>query len=264
MSDVSLVFHETEFAVVEKDGQNWVTGLQVASALGYKNPSADSINLYNRHAEEFTPGMTQIIKLMTPGGYQDVRVFSLRGAHLLAMFARTERAAEFRRWVLDILDGAISAVPPAPTFVTSNLSHGADLIVAADRTFRGVLRAARSAGMGLPQALRVANQQTILRTGMDMLHELGVDPDTPGAGESEMPADDPVVVAVTTWAANAEPERYYSIEAIVCEALGIPPGHKKLVRLVGKVGPLLRRLGWRRERVRSGRHNMVALWIKAA
>ena len=33
-----------------------------------------------------------------------VRIFSLRGCHLLAMFARTPIAKQFRRWVLDVLD----------------------------------------------------------------------------------------------------------------------------------------------------------------
>lgn len=33
-----------------------------------------------------------------------VRIFSLRGCHLLAMFARTPVAKAFRRWVLDVLD----------------------------------------------------------------------------------------------------------------------------------------------------------------
>lgn len=66
---------------------------------------------------------------------------------------------------------------PSPAFETRNLSHGADLAVAADRTFRGFLRSARSAGLRLPQALHVANRQTIARTGMDMLAELGVVPE---------------------------------------------------------------------------------------
>lgn len=65
---------------------------------------------------------------------------------------------------------------PAPQFVTSNLAHGADLAVAADRTFRSFMRAARSAGVALPKALRIANAQTLRRTGMDMLAELGVEP----------------------------------------------------------------------------------------
>jgi prophage antirepressor-like protein len=33
-----------------------------------------------------------------------VRVFSLRGAHLVSMFANTSVAKLFRKWVLDILD----------------------------------------------------------------------------------------------------------------------------------------------------------------
>lgn len=32
------------------------------------------------------------------------RVFSLRGAHLIGMFARTNKAQEFRRWVLDVIE----------------------------------------------------------------------------------------------------------------------------------------------------------------
>lgn len=35
---------------------------------------------------------------------KSVRIFSLRGAHLIAMFSRTPVAKEFRKWVLDILD----------------------------------------------------------------------------------------------------------------------------------------------------------------
>lgn len=46
--------------------------------------------LYSRHADEFTPSMTAVVKLQTPGGLQDVRVISLRGAHLLGMLARTD------------------------------------------------------------------------------------------------------------------------------------------------------------------------------
>ena len=40
----------------------------------------------------------------TAGGLQKVRIFSLRGAHLIAMFARTKIAKTFRKWMLDVLD----------------------------------------------------------------------------------------------------------------------------------------------------------------
>lgn len=47
----------------------------------------------------------ETVKLTDPRGVeQNARIFSLRGAHLLAMFSRTNKAKEFRKWVLDVLD----------------------------------------------------------------------------------------------------------------------------------------------------------------
>lgn len=50
-----------------------------------------------------------VINLTTSGNLKRaVRIFSLRGAHLIAMFARTKIAKEFRKWVLNILDKEIA------------------------------------------------------------------------------------------------------------------------------------------------------------
>lgn len=82
----------------------WLTSTDIANALQYKS-SKSITNLFNQNADEFTSGMTQVIESVTSGNYRKkVRVFSLRGAHLIAMFSRTDVAKEFRRWVLDILD----------------------------------------------------------------------------------------------------------------------------------------------------------------
>src|SRR5690606_4430837 len=86
----SLTFHDTEFEIVDHNGQPWLRGFQIGSALGYKNPSADMAKLYERNADEFTDQMTALIELHTSGGKQQVRIFSLRGAHLLAMLSRTK------------------------------------------------------------------------------------------------------------------------------------------------------------------------------
>jgi len=120
MNALSLSFKDTNFQITDINGQPWLRGLQVASALGYKNPAADIVNLYNRNADEFTDSMTQVIELPTAGGKQQVRVFSLRGCHLLGMLARTKVAKEFRRWVLDVLEetllnGKVSDGPAAKT-----------------------------------------------------------------------------------------------------------------------------------------------------
>lgn len=98
-----LQFHNTNFAYMEMAGEKWLTASEVGQALEYADDKAIH-RIFNRHADEFSPQMTGMVKLTTPGGMQDMRVFSLRGAHLIAMFARTPKAKEFRRWVLEILD----------------------------------------------------------------------------------------------------------------------------------------------------------------
>lgn len=109
-----LEFDGQEFDVVGHGGQPCLTLADVAVALygkggGQTDAPLDSHirqvqRLYARHADEFTDSMTAMVEMVTPGGRQRVRVFSLRGAHLLGMFARTDRAKKFRRWVLDVID----------------------------------------------------------------------------------------------------------------------------------------------------------------
>lgn len=99
----ALCFNDVQFDVIPQNSQPWVRSPQIAEALGYGQ--ANRINdLYARHADEFTDAMTAVITLPTEGGPQETRIFSLRGCHLLAMFARTPVAKSFRRWVLDVLD----------------------------------------------------------------------------------------------------------------------------------------------------------------
>lgn len=112
----ALQFQNTHFDVVDRNGTPWLRGFQIGNALGYADP-AMVLRLYHKHADEFTADMTALVKLPTEGGVQEVRIFSPRGCYALGMFARTQIAAEFRKWVLDVLEGK-HAVPPAPTFPT--------------------------------------------------------------------------------------------------------------------------------------------------
>lgn len=105
-----LTFHSTTFSYMEMAGQIWLTAAEVGQALDYADDKAIH-RIFNRHSDEFTTQMTGVVRATTPGGMQDVRVFSLRGAHLIGMFARTAKAKEFRRWVLDVLDSQISTFP---------------------------------------------------------------------------------------------------------------------------------------------------------
>ena len=99
----ALSFHSTTFGIVDHQGQPWLKANEIAQALGYADESAIN-RIYARRCDEFTDAMTCSVKLTDQIQTREIRIFSLRGAHLLAMFARTAVAKEFRAWVLDLLD----------------------------------------------------------------------------------------------------------------------------------------------------------------
>ncbi len=109
-----LVFENTEFDVVDLHNVPWLRGQQIADALKYKNPRQAIDDIYSRNADEFTEEMTRVLELPTAGGVQPVRIFSPRGAYLLGMLARTDKAKAFRAWVLDVLEGKIAPVQSRP------------------------------------------------------------------------------------------------------------------------------------------------------
>lgn len=128
----------------------------------------------------------------------------------------------------------------APQFTTRQLDHGADLAVAADRTFRSFLRAARSSGLRLPQALAVANRQTVARTGMDMLAEIGIDP--VDAGGQDLAAD-PLAAQLVEWIGKHAPGPWRVVD-IVGDLLGLPPDDPEFRRASVRVANLLRAQGY--------------------
>lgn len=132
-SAIALTFHDLQFDLVEhRSGEPWLRIHEISEALGYQDTRSVT-NLYNSNAAEFTTSMTALVKLPTAGGVQEVRIFSLRGAHLLGMFARTDRATEFRRWALDVLER--QAQPPAPQL----LGQTFDRVVAERDALRAML-----------------------------------------------------------------------------------------------------------------------------
>ncbi len=104
----ALAFRNTEFEIIDRNNQPWLRATQIDLALDYADGKAIQ-RIYSRNKDEFTDAMTGVVKLTTPTGEQESRIFSLRGAHLLAMLSRTAVAKEFRRWVLDILEGVTEA-----------------------------------------------------------------------------------------------------------------------------------------------------------
>jgi prophage antirepressor-like protein len=109
----TLAFQGVEIKPLHRDHQTWLRLPQIEAALGYAAKGTSLARIFARHADEFTKSMTRVLKLKTAGGMQPVRIFSLRGAHLLAMFARTDVAKAFRVWVLDLIDAEIKRQAPA-------------------------------------------------------------------------------------------------------------------------------------------------------
>ena len=113
----TLTFNNNTLTTINQDNQVWLTSSDLATALGYAD--GKSINrIFSRNEDEFSVNMTQVIEGVnsttsskTKGLKVKTRIFSLRGCHLLAMFARTDIAKAFRVWVLDILDRETKTTP---------------------------------------------------------------------------------------------------------------------------------------------------------
>ena len=103
MTSLALSFNDVNFTPVQQDNQAWITSRELGQALGYSRE--DAVNkIFERNSDEFTGSMTRNVKLTLQGQAREVRVFSLRGCHLIAMLSRTAIAKQFRKWVLDVLD----------------------------------------------------------------------------------------------------------------------------------------------------------------
>jgi prophage antirepressor-like protein len=122
LASQSLTFNGVVLMPLSLGGQLWFRSSELARALGYKDENSVR-RIYERNADEFTDDMTQVIEILdTVNLTVRVRIFSLRGCHLLAMFAQTPVAKVFRKWVLDVLDRfgernpipALSAAPFSP------------------------------------------------------------------------------------------------------------------------------------------------------
>lgn len=107
----ALTFNDITLTPIPHQNSLWIRAAELARALGLSREDKVA-QIYQRHADEFTPEMSQLIENVVEPQNEvfpnlsagRCRIFSLRGCHLVAMFARTPVAKAFRRWVLDVLD----------------------------------------------------------------------------------------------------------------------------------------------------------------
>lgn len=118
--EMALTFNDVTLSPISHQNNLWIRAVELAHALGYAQENSVS-RIYRSNSDEFTPDMTQVIEIFDGADSAlstKARIFSLRGCHLVAMFARTPVAKAFRRWVLDVLDRLDAeqhAASPSPT-----------------------------------------------------------------------------------------------------------------------------------------------------
>lgn len=93
-------FHDTEFHIVDANGEKWVTVKQVAEALGYSAP--DKLNQLIRRNPQAFQGKTFSLKLSENAGRPETLV-SYHGVIRIAMWSKAPKALEFQDWAEDIL-----------------------------------------------------------------------------------------------------------------------------------------------------------------
>ncbi len=145
MSSLALSFNDVNFSPVQHNNQIWLTASELAKALGYAKSDAVT-QIYERNKDEFNASMTLTLNMSAKGNIEtlnmsvskkdrnlmrNIRIFSLRGCHLITFFARTSVAKQFRKWVLDVLDKEIGA-PVAKTHKSERepLTNAVNLLIA--------------------------------------------------------------------------------------------------------------------------------------
>lgn len=162
----------------------WFVAGDIAGILGFKH-----VPHMVRMVDDDEKG-THIVD--TPGGKQDVSIINESGLYACILKSRRPEAKTFRKWVTSEVLPSIRAhgsygMPRSESVSRDeplSLSHRADILVSADRTFRAALRSGRSAGLRMTQALRRANEIALQNTGINMLaalqaEDIAVEPAAP-------------------------------------------------------------------------------------
>lgn len=166
------------------NGQPTTTSLAIAERFGKRHDNVLQSIQKLECSEEFRLLNFQGTSRTVPGPNGATRLEAMYavtkdGFMFLAMgFTGKEAAAWKERFIAafnaierQLLENAAAQQIPQPS-AQLFLSHTADIIVAADRTFRAGMRTGRQAGLSTAQSIRRANKLAYLKTGINMLEEL--------------------------------------------------------------------------------------------
>lgn len=148
--------------------------------------------------------------------------------------------------------GQTTTLPPK---TAPSLNYRADAVVSAARCFNGLMRVAGSLKLDHSQAATAADQSAMRHTGVSVLSELGISPDDlpehiPQTRPKVPSAADDLENKVKEWLDKPEQADLEQItgEQIIESLFGINPEHHSYRSLVTRIGHVMSRLGWRKER----------------
>lgn len=100
-------FGEHDIQMLPHDGDLWVTGESIGVALEYPEPRKAIVKVYERHRSELET-YSCVVKVTSHDSdgtarRRAVRVYNEEGVMIITMLSRQPKAAEFRRWAVQIL-----------------------------------------------------------------------------------------------------------------------------------------------------------------
>jgi len=238
-----------ELAVLHND-QPMTTSLTIAEGVELQHKNV--LELIRKHLDsltEFGGVAFETRPFDTPGGVQQREIAWLNEpqATLLITFMRnSETVVRFKVALVKAFYELREqlARKPSPPPMPRSATHAADQVVAATRTFNGLLRAAKGMGLGRMKAVRQANLATYRHTGVDVLGELDVEQDFQEQPTVDEP--DPWEEPIREWL-DAQNREFVTYADVLTGAIGL-----ELARVTrahqNRLAPIMRRLGWRKTR----------------
>lgn len=89
---VAFKYNEQQVRTIEKNGEPWFVGKDVAEILGY----SDTAQAVRKHIDNEDKG---VVEMTTPGGKQPVTIINESGLYSLILSSKLPTAKEFKRWV---------------------------------------------------------------------------------------------------------------------------------------------------------------------
>lgn len=117
MNDIQI-FNNPEFGnirLIEREGEPWFVGKEVAEILGYSNPRKAIID----HVDDEDKGVT---KCDTLGGVQDMTVINESGLYSLILSSKLPKAKQFKHWVTS---DVLPAIHKHGAYMTDQTIHKA-------------------------------------------------------------------------------------------------------------------------------------------